>query len=123
MAVTGHEFTLDHIVPASRGGSDHLDNLCSCCSECNTYKQARTAAPDPRTARIVPLFNPRRDNWDEHFRWSPTTTRLIGRTAIGRATILALRLNRAHLVQARTMWVRYGLHPPEQRLLPGDDDV
>jgi hypothetical protein len=121
MAVTGHEFTIDHIDPEARGGSDDVDNLCSCCSECNTYKQARTEAPDPRTGRIVPLFNPRVDDWNTHFRWSATATRLLGRTASGRATVLALRLNRPRLVQSRRLWVQYDLHPPEIRHTPAGE--
>ena len=31
-----------------------------------------------RTGRVVPLFNLRTDNWHDHFRWSPTFTRLKG---------------------------------------------
>jgi hypothetical protein len=119
--VTGHEFTVDHIFPESRGGSDAFGNLCFCCSECNTSKQARVEATDPRTARVVPLFHPRLDHWDQHFRWSPTSTRLIGRTAIGRATIAALRLNRSVLVRSRKIWVQYGLHPPARRPSQGSE--
>jgi hypothetical protein len=114
MDFTGHEFTIDHILPESRGGTSHFDNLCFCCFWCNNYKQARTHARDPRTGRLVPLFNPRREQWDEHFRWSPTFTRVIGRTATGRATLTALHLNRPTLVHARQVWVRHGLHPPQQ---------
>lgn len=113
MDFTGHEFTVDHITPAARGGTSEVDNLCFCCFWCNNYKQARTHARDPRTNRLVLLFNPRRDSWDEHFRWSPTFTRLVGRTPTGRATATALRLNRRNLVRARRSWVRHELHPPE----------
>jgi HNH endonuclease len=113
MDYTGHVFTVDHVLPTARGGTDDFNNLCFCCFWCNTYKHARTQALDVRTGRVVPLFNPRMDNWHEHFRWSPTYTRIVGRTAIGRVTIQALRLNRPSLVRARKLWVRHGLHPPE----------
>ena len=116
-SLTGHEFTVDHILPESRGGGDEPGNLCCCCSECNSHKQARTELVDPRTGRVAPFFNPRSDRWDEHFRWSPTSTRIIGRTPIGRATVDALRLNRRVLVQARRVWAQYGLHPPKRRPL------
>jgi len=112
--VTGDPFTLDHIDPESRGGGDDLGNLCLCCAGCNSYKQARIEALDPRTDRVVPLFHPRRDVWHEHFRWSPTRSRIIGRTASGRATVVAMQLNRPTLVGARTIWVRHGLHPPQR---------
>jgi hypothetical protein len=115
VSITGHEFTVDHIRPGSRGGADDPANLCYCCSECNLHKQARTQAHDPRTRRIVPLFNPRSDRWDEHFRWSPSGTRVIGRTPVGRATVEALQINRRVLVHARRVWVQYDMHPPKRR--------
>ena len=34
--------TVDHIVPRSRGGSDHLDNLQLLCGACNSTKGARS---------------------------------------------------------------------------------
>ena len=113
MDYTGHAFTVDHILPFSRGGTNDFNNLCLCCFWCNNYKHARTHALDARTGSITPLFNPRTDNWHDHFRWSPTYTRVVSRTARGRVTIEVLRLNRPSLVRARQIWVRHGLHPPE----------
>lgn len=111
MDYTGHEFTVDHIIPQSEGGESSFDNLCFCCFWCNNYKQVRTRFRDPRTGRTARLFNPRSDKWQEHFRWSSTLTQVIGRTASGRATVSCLRLNRESLVRSRTVWVRNGLHP------------
>lgn len=113
MNLTGHDFTIDHITPETEGGSDDFANLCLCCFWCNTFKQAVTIRTDPRTNLLTRLFNPRQDLWQEHFRWSPTRTRIIGRTAAGRVTVDALRLNRPTLVTTRRIWVRHGLHPPE----------
>lgn len=110
--LTGHEFTIDHIRPESLGGASTFDNLCLCCFWCNNFKQARTEAFDPQTNQLVPLFNPRRDRWEEHFRWNATGTRLRGRTAIGRVTIRTLKLNRKSLVASRRLWAKHGLHPP-----------
>lgn len=110
---TGHDFTVDHILPESLGGATAFDNLCWCCFWCNNYKQARTKALDARSGRLVPLFNPRTDAWPDHFRWSRDETKVVGRSPVGRATIEALRLNRPVLVRARNVWVRHGLHPPE----------
>lgn len=115
MDYTGHEFTVDHIIPESKGGEDTFENLCFCCFWCNNYKSVRTSFRDPRTGRTVHLFNPRKENWDDHFRWSPRSTRIIGKTACGRATIIALRLNREVLVRTRRIWVTNDLHPPEPR--------
>ena len=110
--LTGHNFTIDHILPESHGGASRFENLCWCCFWCNTYKQARTQSVDQRTGQLVPLFNPRSDNWHDHFRWNSDSTQILGRTASGRVTIRALWLNRPTLVKARRMWVRFELHPP-----------
>jgi 5-methylcytosine-specific restriction endonuclease McrA len=32
------EFTIDHLYPVSKGGSDHPDNLVPACLPCNTLK-------------------------------------------------------------------------------------
>jgi hypothetical protein len=112
--LTGEEFTIDHIVPRSHGGIDDLANLCYCCFWCNCYKSATAVATDPRTGKSVSIFNPRQDRWLKHFRWSPGGTRIIGRTAVGRATVRGLRLNRPALVRSRKLWVGFGLHPPER---------
>ncbi len=59
------------------------------------------------------LFNPREQSWDEHFAWTDSGARIVGKTAVGRATVKALRLNRELLVRARRAWVKAGWHPPE----------
>jgi len=81
--LTGHDFTVDHIVPQARGGSKRLTNLCWCCFWCNSYKQVRTQVRDPRTGQMVALFHPRQDIWQDHFRWSNDALRMIGRSAVG----------------------------------------
>ena len=37
-------FTIDHIVPRARGGTDHVDNLQLLCNACNSLKGTRTQA-------------------------------------------------------------------------------
>lgn len=72
--LTGHDFTVDHILPEARGGKTRAPNLCWCCFWCNNFKHARTEVPDPRTGQRVPLFNPRSDVWDDHFQWDARGT-------------------------------------------------
>lgn len=105
-------FTVDHILPEILGGNSEPDNLCLACWDCNLAKGARIAAIDPDTHELVPLFQPRKQAWLEHFQWQGGGTVVSGRTAIGRATVAALALNRGVLVRARQRWVEVGWHPP-----------
>jgi len=69
------------------------------------------------TGRQVRLFNPRCQQWDDHFAWSDDFTRILGQTACGRATVEALRMNRPAVVEMRRVWREAGLHPPEERTI------
>lgn len=71
-------------------------------------------AVDPISGERVLLFNPVRQDWESHFRWSTDSTQIIGLTPVGRATIIALQLNRATLVHARALWREAGWHPSSQ---------
>ncbi len=88
---------IDHMIPVAQGGSDDTDNLWLVCRSCNQYKGAQMDAVDPATRRRVRLFNPRRQSWNRHFRWSEDWTHIIGQTACGRATVVALHLNNPSL--------------------------
>jgi hypothetical protein len=76
-------------------------------------KAEQVQARDGRTGRLVRLFNPRRQQWSRHFRWSDDGTVIIGLTACGRATIEALKLNNELAKQARALWRDAGIHPPK----------
>ena len=104
---------LDHLIPAALGGVTAKDNLWLACSLCNDSKGCRIAAEDPTTGEAVRLFNPRQQDWHEHFRWSERASVITGLTPAGRATVVALRLNRPTLVLTRRAWVAVGWHPPE----------
>jgi len=60
----------------------------------------------------VPLFNPRRQSWKDHFSWSKNGVENVGLTASGRATVIALRLNNALTITVRQNWIKAGWHPP-----------
>jgi len=86
-------FEVEHILPRALGGTTHPENLAFACRRCNVLKRDKIAALDPRTERLAPLFNPRRDHWSDHFRRSHDLLRIFGRTATGRATVGLLQLN------------------------------
>jgi HNH endonuclease len=105
---------IEHIMPVSQGGATIAENLALACHGCNNYKQARVAGFDPISSESVPLYNPRKMSWDNHFAWSKDTTLLIGLTATGRATITLLKLNRVGVVNLRQVLHVVGKHPPQK---------
>lgn len=63
---TIHE--VDHLIARKHGGSDVLENLALACLPCNRRKGSDLTAIDPISGAVVPLYNPRAQAWDEHFR-------------------------------------------------------
>lgn len=112
-ALTVTTFEFEHITPRSAGGGSSLENLCLSCPACNSHKAQRQSAIDPVTGVTVPLFHPQNQVWAEHFTWNEDATEIIGITPIGRATIVALKVNRPQMVRVRKMWVKMGEHPPK----------
>ncbi|SRR2546423_1042690 len=74
---------IDHILALKHGGETVNDNLALACAVCNNYKGADLASIDPFDRSIVPLFNPRTQNWHDHFRLD--AARIIGLTPTGDA--------------------------------------
>jgi hypothetical protein len=111
--VVGVPMELDHLFPRSLGGPTTEGNLWLACSMCNDHKGNRILAIDPVTGVRVRLFNPREQEWAQHFAWAEGATRIDGTTAVGRATVAALQLNRPSLVLARRLWGAAGWHPPQ----------
>jgi 5-methylcytosine-specific restriction endonuclease McrA len=106
-------FAVEHIIPLSRGGKTVLGNLALACSGCNGHKYNRLAALDPLSNEIVPLFHPRRDRWQEHFGWNEDYTYIVGLTPTGRATVAALVMNSAAVINLRAVLYATGKHPPQ----------
>lgn len=94
-----------------------MENLALACFPCNRRKSDRQELVDPETGAAIRLFHPRQDQWTEHFIWSRDGLSIIGRTAIGRATVEALELNRERARFLRAADQEVGRHPPEGDLL------
>lgn len=104
---------IEHIHPVAKGGTSSEDNLWLNCPLCNRFEADRTSARDPETGAEAPLFDPRRQRWSEHFRWSDDGIRVIGLKPTGRATAALLHLaDDPDALIVRTHWVLAGWHPP-----------
>jgi hypothetical protein len=103
-------FEVEHVVPGGLGGADEMSNLALACRSCNVHKSNRLDAIDPVGGERARLFNPRADTWDAHFSVDEEE-RIVGTTAIGRATVDALHMNSAPQLEARRWWRRLRLFP------------
>jgi hypothetical protein len=102
---------VEHIVPVARGGEDAAANWALACRACNLYKATHVSGHDPESEAVVRLFHPREDRWEDHFQVAPESGEMVGRTPIGRATVVRLGLNSTAQVAARWQWMRLGLFP------------
>lgn len=105
-------FEMEHIIPESKGGTTDIDNLALACRRCNGLKFTHTPYQDDETKKIVDLYNPRKDNWRDHFYWSEDEIILIGKTPTGRVTINLLQINRQSNINQRGILRLLGIHPP-----------
>jgi 5-methylcytosine-specific restriction endonuclease McrA len=116
--VSTSRFTIDHIQPRSLGGSGEPGNLALACSRCNQRRYNFSVGQDAQTSSILPLFNPRQQQWANHFIWSADGITIYGITPIGRATCTRLDVNDERYIgersiqEARALWVQAGWHPP-----------
>jgi hypothetical protein len=104
-------FPIDHIIARQHGGLTIPENLALSCLHENTHKGSNIAGIDPLTGRITRLFNPRRDKWSRHFRWEGPY--LVGKTSVGRTTIVVLAMNHPDAVAVRQSLTEEGLFPPK----------
>lgn len=105
-------FQIDHIRAQKHHGPTALANLAWSCLPCNSYKGSDASSYDPDTDTLVPLFNPRTQQWEEHFHWDGP--KLVGTTPTGRATIVLLRINSSDRVEHRRLLIAAGLFPLEK---------
>src|SRR3954454_5438317 len=103
-------FEIDHIRSRKHGGKTISSNCALSCFYCNSFKGSDIAGIDKKTGRLTRLFNPRRQKWDRHFRYSGAV--LVGRTAVGRVTAELLQINIHYRIALRQLLTRVGAFPP-----------
>lgn len=91
-----------------------VENLAYSCQGCNNRKYVNTEAIDPVSGQLVPLYDPRKQDWNEQFVWNDDFTLILGATPTGRATIERLQLNREGVVNLRHVLGIVGQHPPPE---------
>lgn len=99
----------DHIIAEKHGGDTTAENLALACFDCNRFKGSDIASVDVITGELVPLFNPRTQEWKDHFRVEGG--KIIPLTPVGRATEQLLKLNLAPRVEVRATLAKTGRFP------------
>jgi hypothetical protein len=99
----------DHIIAIKHGGPNTLDNLCWACFDCNRFKGSDIASHDTIRGELVPLFNPRKHIWNEHFQIQDG--QIVPLTSIGRVTAFLLKFNLPARVEVRETLARTGRYP------------
>src|SRR4051794_3686215 len=84
-------FHVEHIRAKQHGGSDDPSNLALSCHHYNLHKGPNLTGIDPETDTLTPLFDPRRDAWDEHF--ARRGLLIVDLTPVGRTTVRVLAMN------------------------------
>lgn len=109
----GSLLTLDHFQPASKGGSDTLDNLVYCCHACNEFKNDYW---NPESDRRI--LHPKREALAEHLILAEDG-KLEVLTPTGEFHLKRLRLNREALIAHRLVQVRLTKDRAERQALLG----
>ncbi len=104
-------FEIDHIIAVQHGGRTVAGNLALACFADNHHKGPNLSGIDFKTRKVARLLHPRRHSWNWHLRWDGPV--LVGRTAIGRATITVLGINDLHRVRQREELISEGVFPPK----------
>jgi 5-methylcytosine-specific restriction endonuclease McrA len=100
---------IDHIYAEKHGGETTEANLCLSCWICNRRKGSDLTSLDPDTGKITPLFHPRNDEWEQHFRLNEAVIEPL--TSEGRVTVKLLQLNKRERVDERRILIDVGRYP------------
>lgn len=106
-------FEIDHIIAIKHGGQSELDNLANSCPICNKFKGSDVASYDPKTGKLTPLFNPRKEKWSAHFQVAESGV-IEPLTQVGRVTVKLLQMNRAERVKERKLMIEFKILQPSK---------
>lgn len=102
-------FHIEHIRAQQHGGQDVELNLALACPDCNAFKGPNLSSVDLHTDSVVLLFNPRNQDWNNHFVRQDAL--IWGVTPMGRATVDLLNFNEVERVEMRAELLANGEWP------------
>jgi hypothetical protein len=101
----------DHIIAVKHGGETSEENLALSCFDCNRFKGSDVSSIDPVSGQLVPLFNPRSQNWCVHFKVD--RGRITALSDVGRVTERLLKLNLPERLEVREALAESRRYPSE----------
>ncbi len=99
----------DHITPLRHDGKTEADNLALACIRCNRRKGPNVGSFYPETGGLVPFYNPRTHQWQDHFRLDGALIQPL--TPEARVTVKLLRLNDAQRIDERERLIALKMYP------------
>ena len=90
---------IEHIIAIKHDGTDDLENLAWTCVRFNLSKSSNLSGIDNVSGQVVELFNPRAQNWSDHFAYQGA--KIVGLTPTGRATVAVLNMNEPKRLELR----------------------
>jgi hypothetical protein len=104
---------VDHIISEKHGGITSEDNLAYACVFCNRYKGSDIASLLP-TGDLRRFYNPRIDQWKQHFRLQGTV--IVPISEIGQVTEKILNLNVTERQLERELLISVARFPSAEAL-------
>ena len=105
---------VDHIISRKHGGTSELDNLAWACACCNGYKGSDLGALVGAPPRLVRLFHPRTDRWNQSFHLNGWQIQPDNDT--GLATAKLLQFNEEGRLRERGALSQTGRYPTIEAL-------
>jgi hypothetical protein len=102
-------YEVDHIISEKHNGKTELENLAWSCPDCNSFKGSDLGSIDQITSILTPLFNPRIQTWEQHFRLDGESIEPL--SAEGRVTVFVLQLNHIDRLIERIELIKLGRYP------------
>ena len=107
-------FHIDHIVSRKQRGPTTSDNLALSCLRCNVTKGTDPGTFIGRPPRLVRLYHPRQDQWNQHFRLA--AARIVPLSDVGEATVRLLDLNAVDRILLRKALIKAARYPSIEAL-------
>ncbi|MEG4857628.1 HNH endonuclease signature motif containing protein [Microcoleus sp. K1-B6] len=102
-------FEMEHIIAEKHDGATVVENLALSCPSCNRFKGTDLGSIDPETGQLTPFFNPRVQEWSDHFRLEGGA--IVPRTPEGRVTAKILQFNLLERILEREQLISIGEYP------------